>query len=74
VTLFGWECGSDLYGQQELEVNLDTTRPEYEPVKMARVNQRLRDGSALSSGQGECSCRRIESQGSLHIFASCTPY
>jgi hypothetical protein len=51
ATLFAWECGSHLHGPQELEVYLHTTRPEHEAVRMAQVDQRLRVGTALSSGQ-----------------------
>jgi hypothetical protein len=36
-----WEGGSHLYGPQELEVYLYTSRPEYEAKKMARVDQGL---------------------------------
>jgi hypothetical protein len=52
VTLSIWECGSHLYGPKKLEVHLHTTGPEHETVKMARVNQGLRVGSVLSSGEG----------------------
>jgi hypothetical protein len=72
VTLSAWECGSHLYGPQKFEVYLYPTRSEHEAKKMARTNQRLRIGSALSPGNGECGCGRIESQGSLQLLASCT--
>jgi hypothetical protein len=74
ATLFAWECGSHLHGPQELEVYLHTTRPEHEAVRMAQVDQRLRAGTALSSGQGQCSCGRTESQGSLQLFTGCSSY
>jgi hypothetical protein len=41
ATLHAWEYGSHLHGPQELEVHLHATRPEYEAVKMARVDQRV---------------------------------
>jgi hypothetical protein len=58
-TLLAWECGSHLHGPQKLEVDLHTTRPEHEAVKMARVDQGLRAGSALSYGKGKCSSRCV---------------
>jgi hypothetical protein len=41
ATLSAWECGSHLYGPQELEVYLYPTGSKYEAKKMARVDQRL---------------------------------
>jgi hypothetical protein len=60
VTLLTWECGLHLYGPQEFEVHLHTTRPEHKALKMTRVDQGLRVGSSLPSGQGKCSCGRAE--------------
>jgi hypothetical protein len=61
ATLFAWECGSHLYGPQEIEVHLHTARPEYEVAKIAQVDQGLRVGGTLSSGQDKCSCEHAES-------------
>jgi hypothetical protein len=72
VSLSTWECGSYLYGPQELEVLLYPTGFEHEAVKMARVNQRLRARSSLSPGKGKRHCGRVESQGSLQLLACCT--
>jgi hypothetical protein len=60
TTLLAWECGSHLYRSQELEVHLHAIGPEYEVVKMARVEQGLRARGSLSSGQGKCGCRHVE--------------
>jgi hypothetical protein len=74
TTLFAWECGSHLYGPQELEVHLHTIRPEHEAAKMTQVDQGLWARGSLSSEQGECSCGCTESQGLLQLFASCLSY
>jgi hypothetical protein len=72
ASLSTWECGSYLYGPQELEVYFHSTRPEHEAAKMARFDQGLRAGSSLSPRKGKCHCGRIESQGSLQLLASYT--
>jgi hypothetical protein len=41
VALFAWECGSHLYGPQDLEVYLYLARSEYEANKKAQVDQGL---------------------------------
>jgi hypothetical protein len=61
VTLSTWECGSYLYGPQNLEVHLYPTRFELEATKMAQVDQGLWAGSSLSPEKGKCHCRRAES-------------
>jgi hypothetical protein len=61
VTLLVWECGTHLLGPQKLEVHLNSTGLEHEATKMARVNQGLRVGSALSSEKSNCSCERAKS-------------
>jgi hypothetical protein len=61
ASLSTWECGSYLYRPQKLEVHLYPTRFEHEVEKMARVDQRLRTGSALSLEKGKCHGRRVES-------------
>jgi hypothetical protein len=38
ATLSAWECGSHLYGPQELEVYLHPTRSEYEAKEMAQID------------------------------------
>jgi hypothetical protein len=50
VALSAWKCGSHLYRPQKFEVYLYPIRSEHEAKKMARANQRLRIGSALSLG------------------------
>jgi hypothetical protein len=41
ASLSMWECGSSLYGPQELEEHLYPIRFEHEAMKVARVDQRL---------------------------------
>jgi hypothetical protein len=41
ASLSTWECGSYLYGPQELEVHFRLTKPEHEATKMARADQGL---------------------------------
>jgi hypothetical protein len=74
VTLAAWECGSHLYGPQKLEVHLYLIGFEYEVAKVARVDQILRARSALPLRQSKCHCERVESQSSLQLLVSCTPY
>jgi hypothetical protein len=53
MSLSTWECGSYLYGPQELEVHFYSTRPKHEAMKMARADQGLRAGSSLSPTNGQ---------------------
>jgi hypothetical protein len=71
ATLSTWECGSHLDGPQKFEVYLYPTKSEYEVEKVTRIYQGLQVGSALSPRKGKCGCRRVESQGSLQLLASC---
>jgi hypothetical protein len=70
ATLSAWECGSHLYGLQELEVYLYPVKSEYEAKKMARIDQGLWARSVVPLGEGECGCWCIESQDSLQLLAS----
>jgi hypothetical protein len=51
TSLSTWECDSYLHGPQKLEVHLYPTRFEHEAVKMAQVDQRLRDRISLPPGK-----------------------